>query len=267
MPHVRLKNTYGARPKMSYLGVAEQPFGDLGRSARVRRVKRKLILEAQALTRAGESTDWKAASQRMHQLHERWKRAGSAGEEYDDKLWKRFKKAGAEFRSLRDAHYAELERRRRERVGLKESLLSEARELSSVSDFDTAKGRLTDFMHRWREIGHTGSGEGRLWEQFVAARQAMYDATAEDRNRRQADYVQRVHERIHHHREVIGKLRSQRRELMLRRRAVVPGWVGIEMTEEFDQRIEDIDRYLGERQHWVEEDEGRLAKAAETSPV
>lgn len=64
----------------------------------------------------------------------------------------------------------------------------------------------------------------------------MYEATEEDRRSLQSEYLKRVEERIHHHREVIGKLRSLRRELTLRRQSVMPGWVGMEMMEEFDER-------------------------------
>lgn len=250
---------------MTYVGVAERPFGDLGRTTKARRIKRTLVREAEALIRTTESTDWKAASESLHRMHERWKKAGFAGEEHDQRLWKRFKKAGDQFRQLRTEHFAEVERLRQERVqervSLKETLLSEAQGLSSISDYTLAKGRLSDFMSRWSQIGHTGTHEDKLWEQFVAAKQAMYDATAEDRRARQTEYVQRVEERIQNHREVIGKLRAQRRELMFRRRSVIPGWVGMEMMEEFDEQIENIDEYLAEREGWLEEDVQRVARA------
>jgi hypothetical protein len=43
-------------------------------------------------------------------LHERWRMTGFAGEEHDQRLWKQFKKAGDQFRRLREAHYAEVKR-------------------------------------------------------------------------------------------------------------------------------------------------------------
>jgi len=252
---------------MTYVGIAEHPFGDLGRFTKARRIKRTLVLEAEALIRTNGSTDWKSASEQLHRLHERWKKAGYAGEEHDQRLWKRFKKAGDRFRQMRTDHFAEIERQRRERlderVELKQKLLSEAQGLSTVTDYALAKGRLSDFMSRWNEIGHTGAHEDNLWSQFVAARQAMYDATADDRRARQADYVQRVEERIQNHREVIGKLRARRRELMFRRRSVIPGWVGMEMMEEFDEQIEGIDEYLEEREGWMQEDVRRIEQARE----
>ncbi len=116
-------------------------------------------------------------------------------------------------------------------------------------------------MTRWRETGHAGRHENELWTQFVNARQAMYNATAEDRRGRQSEYVQRVEARIIGHREMIGKLKAQRREIALRRRGLMPGWVGLEMAEEFDSRTEEIDRYIEERQRWLDEDTQRVARA------
>jgi len=73
--------------------------------------------------------------------------------------------------------------------------------------------------------------------------------------------VQRVEERIIGHREMIGKLRAQRREIALRRRGLMPGWVGQEMAEEFDSRAQEIDEYIEERQRWLDEDTQRVARA------
>jgi hypothetical protein len=100
-----------------------------------------------------------------------------------------------------------------------------------------------------------------MWERFTAARQAMYDATAQDRRSLQSEYVQRVADRIQRHREVLGKARSLRRELTMRRQHVIPGWVGIEMVEEFDERIADIEESMTLREQWLEQDMRKLDEA------
>jgi hypothetical protein len=89
----------------------------------------------------------------------------------------------------------------------------------------------------------------------------MYEATAADRCARQGEYAQRVEERIRENREAIGRLRAERRELTIRRRAVIPGWVGLEMAEEFDERIEAIDSRLAKRERQLQEDAQRIARA------
>jgi Domain of Unknown Function (DUF349) len=259
MPHLRLNRSAGARQASRYLGVSQRSEGSgSDRFRRAGRQKKALIREAKGLAR---STDWRAGGEQLARLFRRWKAVGWAGPDDDERLWKHFKAAADEFHRRRSEHFAELDRVRKGKAVAKEQLIAEAQRLSSISDYGIAKGQFSDVMSRWRELGHVGNRENELWEQFVAARQAMYDATAEDRRAQQSEYVQRVEERIRGHREMIGKLKAQRRELAIRRRGIMPGWIGLEMSEEFDEGIGNIDQYLLERETWLEEDIQRVARA------
>jgi hypothetical protein len=270
MPRLRHNRTAGARREMTYVGVSQQRPGQIGQypSKRARREKRALLREARELAAlSGDQVDWKAANERLKLLHRRWQAAGSAGEEQDQKWWKSFKKSSERFRRNCDQHFAQLKRRleaeRKISLDLKQQLLQEAQNLGTVTDHQVASKQFSELMSRWREAGSARSQEAQLWESFVAARQAMYEATAEDRRSHQAEYVRAVEERIQHHRETIGKLRALRRELTLRRRGIQPGWVGLEMTEELDERITDIDQTMQTREAWMEQDQERLARAHE----
>jgi len=147
------------------------------------------------------------------------------------------------------------------RAAVKEQLIAEAEQLSSISDYKIAKAQFSELMERWRETGHAGHREDGLWKRFADARQAMYEATEEDRRALGAEYLQRVEARIQSHREAIGKLRSHRRELTLRRQSVMPGWVGLEMTEELDERIAGIDESITAREGSLEQDIRKLDEA------
>jgi hypothetical protein len=260
MPRVHLSKTAGARRGMTYVGVSQRTNSeDLERrQKRARRQKRTLVREANLLA---SSEDWRAAGEQFGSLHRRWKAAGSAGQPHEEKLWKKFRAAVDQFHQRRTKHFAELERLAKARAGEKEQLIERAQQLSSITDYGVAKGQFADLMERWRETGHAGGHESDLWERFVAARQAMYDATAQDRSSLQSDYVQRVAMRIQRHREVIGKLRSMRRELTLRRHDVTPGWVGSQMIEELDERIAGIEQSIAERETWLEQDTHKLNDA------
>ncbi len=260
MPHVHLNRTAGARRGMTYVGISERSVseGHERLQKRALRQKKTLVRAAKMLAR---SEDWRAAGEEFAVLFRRWKAAGSAGRAHDEKLWQSFKAAADQFHERRAKHFAELARVAKAKATAKQKLIAEAEKLSSISDYEVAKGQFSDIMVRWRETGHAGRHENELWEKFVAARQAMYNATAEDRRGRQSEYVQRVEARIAGHREMIGKLRAERRELALRRRGLMPGWVGQEMAEEFDSRTGEIDKYIEERERWLDEDTQRVARA------
>jgi hypothetical protein len=47
----------------------------------------------------------------------------------------------------------------------------------------------------------------------------------------------------------------------MRRQHVIPGWVGMEMVEEFDERIAEIDESTALREKWLEQDMAKLNHA------
>jgi len=100
-------------------------------------------------------------------LFRRWKAAGSAGRAYDEKLWQSFKAAADRFHERRVKHFAELARIAKAKATAKQKLIAEAEKLSSISDYEVAKGRFSDIMVRWRETGHAGRHENELWQKFV----------------------------------------------------------------------------------------------------
>jgi len=181
---------------------------------------------------------------------------------------------GVSERSTDDRERAQKRARRAKR-----KLVHEANLLAQSTDWKVAGERWGALRRRWKAAGSAGPDEERLWKSFkaasdqfhqrraehfaelAAAKQAMYDATAEDRRARQSEYVQRVEQRIRDHRETIGKLKAQRRELALRRKGLMPGWVGLELAEELDEQTERIDQYVIERERRLEEDMQRLARA------
>lgn len=70
-------------------------------------VKEKLIVEAEELS---SSTDWGPTSGKYRDLMSRWKAAGSAPRNVEDKLWKRFRAAQDVFFTARDEANAALDK-------------------------------------------------------------------------------------------------------------------------------------------------------------
>ena len=260
MPRVHLSHTAGARRGMTYVGVSERSFADDSErlQKRARRYKKAMIKEANLIA---QSDEWKEAGEQLALLHKRWKRTPSAGRRYDENLWKSFQAATVEFHRRRSAYFAQRDRDAQAKSQTKQQLIAEAQRLSDTADFRQANSQFKDLMLRWRDTGHAGNLEPDLWEQFTAARQAMYDATAQNRRSLQSDYVQRLATRIQRHRETLGKLKSRRRELTIRRQGVTPGWVGEEMIEDFDRQLERVNASIAEHESSLEQDVLKLNQA------
>jgi hypothetical protein len=173
----------------------------------------------------------------------------------------------------------EHERRQKRALREKKNIVRDAKRLSGSEDWRVAAEGFAVLHRRWKAAGSAGRPyEEKLWKTFKAASdqfhvrrakhfaelariaKARAAAAAEDRRERQGEYLQRVEERIAGHREMIDKLRAQRRELALRRKGLMPGWVGQEMAEEFDGRAQEIDGYIEERQRWLDEDMDRMSR-------
>ncbi|WP_289017517.1 DUF349 domain-containing protein [uncultured Aeromicrobium sp.] len=128
------------------------------------KVKEKLIAEAEALS---SSTEWGPTSGAYRDLMTRWKAAGSAPRNVEDKLWKRFRAAQDVFFQARDAANAALDEEFAANAVVKEQLLVEAEALLPVTDLDKARRALNDIADRWEAAGKVPRGrvkelEGRL---------------------------------------------------------------------------------------------------------
>jgi len=142
--------------------------------------KKKLAAEAQKLA---DSREWKATSERFHELMAEWKLAGSAGHEEDDKLWELFNGAQHQFFERRNAHYQELESLHSKARAKKEALIKRLRELPepdaswNAAQWKSATTQVHDLMTEWRAAGQAGREDNdRLWEEFNGLRQKFFDA-------------------------------------------------------------------------------------------
>ncbi|MFD9813615.1 DUF349 domain-containing protein [Streptomyces sp. NPDC059080] len=116
-----------------------------------RKVKEKLVAEAQALSK---STDWGATAARYRELMTDWKAAGRAQREHEDELWNRFRGAQDVFFQARGEVFAERDTEQRENLTRKEELAAEAEKLLPVTDLKAARAAFRSVNERWEAIGH-----------------------------------------------------------------------------------------------------------------
>lgn len=100
-----------------------------------------------------QPSDWAENAQGFRDLMARWKKAGHAQREVEDKLWVRFKAAQDGFFAARNADLDKRDAGFKENLTRKEELLVEAKALLSVTDLKAAKSALRAVQERWEEVG------------------------------------------------------------------------------------------------------------------
>lgn len=114
------------------------------------KIKKKLIEEAEALS---GSTDWGTTSGAYRDLMQRWKAAGSAPRNVEDKLWKRFRAAQDVFFSAREAAHAAEESEFAENAEVKRQILVEAEALLPIKDLEATRRAWHAIADRWEAAG------------------------------------------------------------------------------------------------------------------
>ncbi|MGI9196643.1 MAG: DUF349 domain-containing protein [Candidatus Nanopelagicales bacterium] len=118
--------------------------------------KEKLVAEARALS---ASTQWADTSRAYRDLMTRWKSAGHAGRQDEQRLWGEFRAAQDAFFAARDAANAERDSEFQGNLERKLALVAEAETLLPIGDIAAAKRSLRGIQDRWESIGHVPRGE------------------------------------------------------------------------------------------------------------
>ena len=118
---------------------------------RARVVKEHIIEEARPLA---ESTAWGETSRQFRDLMNRWKAAGPAPRDVDDKLWKEFRAIQDTFFDARTAAQSQQDEEYRGNQEVKEQLLDEAeKDILPVKDIEEAKVKLRAVIDRFNAGG------------------------------------------------------------------------------------------------------------------
>jgi hypothetical protein len=141
-----------------------------------------IVAEAEQIAgQPAASTQWKTSGERMRTLLDQWKQAQRSGAKLDkateSALWQRFSHARNSFDKARRAWFAELETSRAEARATKESLVAEAEQLSTSTDWTPTARAFKQLMDRWRAAGRASRAEDdALWERFRTAQDAFFAA-------------------------------------------------------------------------------------------
>ena len=135
---------------------------DQARAAAIAR-KEELATEAESI--GAESTQWKAAGDRLRAILDEWKTIKGIDRKTDDALWKRYSKARDAFNRRRGAHFAELDRERAGAKARKEELIERAEALSSSTDWGPTAGAFRELLTEWKAAGRAPrDADEALWQ-------------------------------------------------------------------------------------------------------
>lgn len=152
----------------------ERQRRDEQRAAQTTR-KEALAVEAEEI--AANSTQWKAAGDRLREILDEWRTITGLDRKTDDGLWKRYSAARETFNRRRGSHFAELDR---ERVGTrqaKEALCERAEELSGSTDWGGTAATFREMLTQWKAAGRAAKDvDDALWRRFKAAQDTFFQA-------------------------------------------------------------------------------------------
>ncbi len=157
-------------------------------AARVEALARKTALVEEAERIAAESTQWKAAGDRLREILDEWKTIKGVDKRTDGELWKRYSSARDGFTRRRGTHFASLDAQRKQAMGRKDELVAEAEALKDSTDWAVTANRLKELMSEWKAAPRAAKDvEQKLWERFRAAQDAFFAHRSEVFSARDAE--------------------------------------------------------------------------------
>jgi predicted DNA-binding protein YlxM (UPF0122 family) len=136
--------------------------------------KKALIDEAEAIK---NDTDWGPATQKFIQLQKKWKSLGSAGQKYEQKLWKKFRAICDYFFEAKQAHFEQLDKENEGNYTEKMALIEEIKTFEVPSDSNDAIAALKGFAERFNAIGHVPlKHKDEVYRAFQSALDTHYKA-------------------------------------------------------------------------------------------
>jgi len=144
---------------------------------RAAQTARKEALAAEAEDLGANSTQWKAAGDRLRAILDEWKTISGLDRKVDDALWKRYSAARDTFNRRRGSHFAELDRERSGVKQSKERLCERAEELSDSTDWTATSGEFRKLLIEWKAAGRASRDvDDALWRRFKAAQDCFFTA-------------------------------------------------------------------------------------------
>ncbi len=182
------RTTYTRRRKAQF---AEQS----AKWGEAKATKEQIIEEARGLV---DSTEWGPTSVAFRDLMTRWKAAGSAAREHDDKLWSEFRGLQDQFFGARTAAQSAQDEEFSGNLTAKEELLTKAEaEILPVTDLEAARTAFRSFLEEYHALGKVPRDSMRGLDNRVRTiEQAVRKAEEDEWKRTDPEARQRAEETV-----------------------------------------------------------------------
>jgi hypothetical protein len=168
---------------------AQEQVKQAKEAAKQEAVARKQALATEAEDIAENSTQWKAAGDRLRAILDEWKTIKGIDRKTDDALWKRFSKSREGFNRRRGAHFAELDKQRGAAKARKAELVEQAEKMSASTDWGPTAARFKDMMAEWKAAGRAPKDtDDALWQRFRGAQDKFFGARSAAFSERDAEF-------------------------------------------------------------------------------
>jgi len=251
---------------------AAQAAKDEREHQRAENTARKEALAAEAEQIGAESTQWKAAGDRLRQILDEWKTIRGVDRKVDDVLWRRYSKARESFNRRRGAHFAELDRERAAARGRKEDLVARAEALQDSTEWGATAAVFRDLLAEWKAAGRAPrDADDQLWKRFKGAQDVFFAARNAASAERNAEFEENAHAKEALLEEAtaidpsadLDAARARLRELQDRWEEI--GKVPRERMHDLESRLRAVEKRVREAadSEWRRTDPEALARAAQ----
>lgn len=139
----------------------------------VKSAKEHLIEKVEALK---GSSDWKNTANQIIKIQKDWKKLGTAGPRYEQKLWSSFRGACDHFFTRRDEHFAKLTVEEDENLKKKRNYIEELKNLELPKQAQEALKILENTAKEFQSIGKVPFKESKnIYQQFKDTLQVHYE--------------------------------------------------------------------------------------------
>ncbi len=215
-------------------------------------VKEEIIKEAKELV---DKTNWKETGEEFKALLAKWKEAGSAGRDNENRLWNEFNEHYQAFLTKRNAFFDELHEKQKDAAEKKQELIAKAKEILKSNDFSKDNTQIMKTMTaKWKEIGSAGKDENGLWNELRETVDGYFDGLKKAAEERQAKWREKMLETKNRKLELIA---NQKRQIN-RLQQDMPFMYSERQLNEANEEIADKQEFIAELEKQIAEIDEKL---------